>query len=53
MEIIKLEVQMKVYTSHAAYKIFNSLLCSFYSCVFTWYGTQDCTDRLSSLELKD
>lgn len=29
MEIIKLELQMKVYTSHAAYKIFSILLCSF------------------------
>lgn len=29
MEIIKLELQMKVYTFHAAYKIFSILLCSF------------------------
>lgn len=39
MEIIKLELQMKVYTSHAAYKIFSILLCSF--TVVYLQGTRD------------
>lgn len=46
MEIIKLELQMKVYTSHAAYKIFSIFLCSFMVVYFYLHGTRDCTDSV-------